>query len=137
MAHSGPTREPQRRQPFSICEKRHFMTTSASARPTRVMSKYTRWLGWILIAVCLAAAVYLPVFDKENSELLGSVMLVVGAALVAAGLSMASRNCPVAVMKTAHWWPWDLPSGGHQRRWFRCASSRSPWLGDGQVRSAW
>jgi hypothetical protein len=25
-------------------------------------------------------------------------------------LSMASRNCPAAVMKTARWWPWDLPS---------------------------
>jgi hypothetical protein len=25
-------------------------------------------------------------------------------------LSMASRNCPVADMKTARWWPWDLPS---------------------------
>ena len=43
-------------------------------------------------------------------------------------VSMASRNCPVAVTKTAHWWPWDLPSGGHQRRWIRCASSWSPWL---------
>jgi len=44
-------------------------------------------------------------------------------------VSMASRNCPVVDMKTAHWWPWDLPSGGHQRRWFRCGALRSPWLG--------
>lgn len=51
-------------------------------------------------------------------------------------LSMASRNCPMADMKTAHWWPWDLPSGGHQRRWFRCGALRSPWLGGGQIRSA-
>src|SRR5450756_258216 len=37
-------------------------------------------------------------------------------------LSRASRNCPVAVMKTARWWPWDLPSGGHQRRSVRCGA---------------
>src|SRR5665811_1874365 len=37
-------------------------------------------------------------------------------------LSMASRNCPVAVMKTARWWPWDLPSRGHQRRSVRCGA---------------
>lgn len=41
------------------------------------MSSSTKWLGWILVAVCLAAAVYLPVLDKANSEWLGSVMLVV------------------------------------------------------------
>src|SRR5674476_1318011 len=50
-------------------------------------------------------------------------------------LSRASRNCPVAVMKTARWWPWDLPSGGHQRRSVRCGASRSPRVGwcSGQV----
>ena len=30
------------------------------------------------------------------------------------GLSRDSRNCPVAVMKTARWWPRDLPSCGHR-----------------------
>ena len=70
------------------------MTTPVSARPTRVMSKYTKWLGWILVAVCLAAAVSLPVFDKANSEWLGSIMLVVGAALVAAGMFAFGRTAP-------------------------------------------
>jgi len=41
-------------------------------------------------------------------------------------VSRVSRNCPVAVMKTARWWPWDLPSVGHQRSLVRCAASRSP-----------
>ena len=69
------------------------MTTPTSTSPTRVMSTYTKWLGWILVAVCLAAAVYLPVFDKANSEWLGSVMLVVvGAALVAAGMFAFGRT---------------------------------------------
>lgn len=53
------------------------MTTPSSTRPSRAMSSSTKWLGWILVAVCLAAAVYLPVLDKANSEWLGSVMLVV------------------------------------------------------------
>jgi hypothetical protein len=49
-------------------------------------------------------------------------------------LSRAMRNCPVADMKTARWWPWDLPSGGHQRRSIRCLALRAPWLGgSGQV----
>ena len=41
-------------------------------------------------------------------------------------VSRAMRNCPVAVMKTARWWPWDLPSGGHQRRSVRCVALLSP-----------
>ena len=74
------------------------MTTPASARPTRVMSKYTKWLGWILVGICLAAAVSLPVFDKANSERLGSVMLVVGAALVATGMFAFGRTAPWLAM---------------------------------------
>jgi len=30
-------------------------------------------------------------------------------------LSRATENCPETVMRSARWWPWDLPSGGHQR----------------------
>jgi hypothetical protein len=49
---------------------------------------------------------------------------------------MASRNCPVAVMKTARWWPWDLPS------WRPPTALGQVWgiavslVGGGQVRSA-
>ncbi len=40
----------------------------------------------------------------------------------------------MAVMKTARWWPWDLPTGGHQRRSVRCVALLSPWLSwSGQV----
>jgi len=74
------------------------MTTPSSARPTRAMSSSTKWLGWILVAVCLAAAVYLPVFDKANSEWVGSVMLVVGAGLVAAGMFAFGRTAPWLAM---------------------------------------
>ena len=35
----------------------------------------------------------------------------------------------MAVMKPARWWPWDLPSGGHQRRSVRCGALRSPRVG--------
>ena len=49
-------------------------------------------------------------------------------------VSRAMRNCPVADMKTTRWWPWDLPSGGHQRRSVRWLALRAPWLGgSGQV----
>jgi hypothetical protein len=32
-------------------------------------------------------------------------------------LSRDIRNCPGAVLRTARWWPPDLPSGGHQTGW--------------------
>ncbi len=32
----------------------------------------------------------------------------------AAPMSRDIRNCPVAVMRSARWWPSDLPSDGHQ-----------------------
>jgi hypothetical protein len=35
--------------------------------------------------------------------------------LRACDLSRATENCPETVMRSARWWPWDLPSGGHQR----------------------
>ena len=41
-------------------------------------------------------------------------------------LSRAIENCPETVMRSAHWWPWDLPSGGHQRRMVRSVASSPP-----------
>ncbi len=33
----------------------------------------------------------------------------------AADVSRVSRNCPETDTRSARWWPWDLPSGGHLR----------------------
>ena len=45
-------------------------------------------------------------------------------------VSRVSRNCPETDTRSARWWPWDLPSGGHLRC---CCSedwpSRRDWPG--------
>jgi hypothetical protein len=71
---------------------RYVMETSASTLPTRVLSSHTKWLAWIFAAVCIAAAVLLPVVDAANSQLAGSLLLVAGAVLVAAGLFAFGRT---------------------------------------------
>ncbi len=78
------------------------MAPSASTHTTRVMSPYTTWLGRIYAVVLVAWAIVYPQLDKVNSQLLGSVMNVVGAVLIVAGLYAFARTSPwVAVALVA------------------------------------
>lgn len=73
------------------------MEPSTSTRPKNVMSTSTALMGWIFAAVLVTAAFVMPVVDKVNNELLGGVMNVVGALLIAAGLYAFARAPWVAV----------------------------------------
>ena len=74
------------------------MATSASTRPTRVMSPYTTWLARIYAVVLVVWAIAYPMLDKVNSQFLGSVFNVVGAVLIVAGLFAFTRTSPWAAV---------------------------------------
>ena len=70
------------------------MATSASTRSTRVMSPYTTWLAQIYAVVLVVFAIVYPQLDKVNSQFMGSVMNVIGAVLIVAGLYAFARISP-------------------------------------------
>jgi hypothetical protein len=70
------------------------MSSHASAGPTRTLPIYTTVLAWVFVAACAAMALYIPLFDKANWELMGSVFYLVAAGLVAAGLFALRRGSP-------------------------------------------
>jgi hypothetical protein len=71
------------------------MTSAASVTQARSLSTATTWLGWISVALWTAAAVLIPVLDRANSELAGSIGNVSAAALIATGLLTYERTAPV------------------------------------------
>lgn len=70
------------------------MSSSASAGPARSLPIYTTALAWFFVAACAAMALYVPLFDRANWELVGSVFYLVAAGLVAAGLFAFRRGSP-------------------------------------------
>ena len=70
------------------------MAASASAPSTRHTSIYTTWLAYIYAVVLVAWAIVYPQLDKVNSQLTGSIMNVVGAVLIVAGLFAFTRTSP-------------------------------------------
>jgi hypothetical protein len=70
------------------------MSSHASAGPARTLPIYTTFLAWVFVAACAAMALYVPLFDKANWELMGSVFYLVAAGLVAAGLFALRRGSP-------------------------------------------
>lgn len=84
---AGPLRGPQ-------LNRGTLMSTSALARPGQSMPIYTTVLAWLFVAACAAEAIYQPVFDKANSELVGVVGYALAAVLVAAGIIAFGRAVP-------------------------------------------
>ena len=70
------------------------MSPMASAASSRSLPISTAVLAWLFAAACAAMAIYVPVFDSANSELLGSVICLAAAALVVAGLLAFNRTSP-------------------------------------------
>ena len=70
------------------------MTTAASVPHARTLSTPTTWLGWTFVALWTAAAVLVPVLDKANSEITGSIGNVGAAMLIAAGLLTFEKAAP-------------------------------------------
>ena len=70
------------------------MSISAPTRPGHAMPIYTMVLAWLFVAACAAEAIYQPVFDKANSELVGVAGYLVAAVLVAAGIVAFRRTSP-------------------------------------------
>jgi hypothetical protein len=66
----------------------------ATAGSTRSLPIYTTVLAWLFAGACVAMAIWVPVFDKANWELIGSVMCLAAAALIVAGLFAFSRTSP-------------------------------------------
>ena len=58
------------------------------------MPIYTTVLAWLFAAACVAMAIYVPVFDKANSALMGNVMFAAAGVLVAAGVLAFGRTSP-------------------------------------------
>jgi hypothetical protein len=58
------------------------------------MSPYTTWLARIYAVVLVVWAIAYPQLDKVNSQFAGSVMNVVGAVLIVAGLYAFPRTSP-------------------------------------------
>jgi hypothetical protein len=61
-----------------------------SAR-SRALPVYTTVLAWIFAAICAVMAVAVPIFDRANWELAGSILYVLAALLVITGLFAFSR----------------------------------------------
>jgi hypothetical protein len=70
------------------------MSTSAHIHPGRALPLYTAVLAWLFVAACLFEAIYQPVFDKVNSQVVGDVGYLVAGVLVAAGLLTFRRTSP-------------------------------------------
>ena len=70
------------------------MPSSASAGQARSLPIYTTALAWFFVAGCAAMAIYIPLFDRANWELIGSIVLLTAGVLVAAGLFAFKRGSP-------------------------------------------
>jgi len=70
------------------------MSSIASPRSTHTLPIYTTVLAWLFAAACVAMAIYVPVFDRANWELMGSIVYLAAAVLVVAGLFAFSRTSP-------------------------------------------
>ena len=70
------------------------MSSFAPARSTQALPIYTTVLAWLFAVACVAMALYVPVFDKANWELTGSIIYVAAGVLVAAGLFAFGRTSP-------------------------------------------
>jgi len=70
------------------------MSSITQPGSTRALPIYTTVLAWLFAAACVAMAIYVPVFDKANWELMGSIFYAAAAALVVAGLFAFSRTSP-------------------------------------------
>ncbi|MCJ7710034.1 MAG: hypothetical protein MUQ32_04305 [Chloroflexi bacterium] len=70
------------------------MSPMASTFSTRTLPIYTTALAWFFVAACAAMALYVPLFDSANWELIGSVFYLVAAVLVAAGLFALRGGSP-------------------------------------------
>jgi tryptophan-rich sensory protein len=70
------------------------MSSFAPTRSTPALPIYTTVLAWLFAAACVAMAIWVPVFDKANWELVGSIIYVAAAVLVVAGVLAFSRTSP-------------------------------------------
>jgi uncharacterized membrane protein YphA (DoxX/SURF4 family) len=70
------------------------MSTVATTRSSYALPIYTTVLAWLFVAACLFEAIYQPVFDKANSQVIGDAGYLVAAVLVAAGLLTSRRTSP-------------------------------------------
>lgn len=70
------------------------MSPLEPAGSTRTLPTYTTMLAWLFAAACAAMAIYVPVFDKANWELMGSVIYIAAAVLVVAGWFALGRTSP-------------------------------------------
>lgn len=62
------------------------MSSSRLTDPARSLPVYTTALAWFFAAACAAMAFVIPVVDPANWELMGSVIYLIAATLVAAGM---------------------------------------------------
>jgi hypothetical protein len=58
----------------------------------RSLPIYTMVLGWLFAAACIAMAIWIPLFDRANWELTGSILYLAAGLLVAAGLVAFNRT---------------------------------------------
>ena len=70
------------------------MSSFAPTRSTHALPIYTTVLAWLFAAACVAMAIWVPVFDKANWELMGSIVCLAAGVLVAAGLFAVGRTSP-------------------------------------------
>lgn len=68
------------------------MSSFASTGSNRPLPIYTTVLAWLFIAACVAMAIYVPLFDRANWELMGSIVSLVAAVLIATGLFALGRT---------------------------------------------
>lgn len=69
------------------------MAKSVPTHPSHSMPIYTTVLAWFFVAVCVVGGAYFAAFGpSDNQPILAAAILLVGAALVAAGIFSARRN---------------------------------------------
>lgn len=71
------------------------MTTAQAFPQARTLSRATTWLGWISVALWTTAAILIPVLDKANSQVSGSIGNLTAAVLIAAGLLTFGKAAPI------------------------------------------
>ena len=70
------------------------MSSLTAAGSTRALPIYTTVLAWLFAAGCVAMAIWVPVFDRANWELVGSIGYLAAGVLVAAGWVALGRTSP-------------------------------------------
>ena len=70
------------------------MSSLKAAGSTRAQPIYTTVLAWLFAAGCVAMAIWVPVFDRANWELVGSIGYLLAGVLVAAGWFAVGRTSP-------------------------------------------